>query len=186
MEQTNNSNDSFFSSLERANNTARQILRVDFGGFTSEDVVGAFIEKQVKRGEGQREIENMMSGPKIRSYLKNMKTDLWRCEVALKRGNGASNVPLEEVEPFHGSDTHNPENLLIQKENETETRDFLTALMRAAGLSETQRQILALDQQGHTTEAIARMLKTDVDTIYSRRSEAMRKLKKQAKRIPKR
>jgi DNA-binding CsgD family transcriptional regulator len=186
MERKNNSNDSFSSSLQHANNIASQILRVDLAGFTSEDVVGAFIEKQVKRGEGPREIEDMMSGPKLRSYLKNMKNDLWRSEVALKRGSGAPNTSLEEVEPFYGSDSHNPENLLIQKETATEARDLLLVLMREAGLSETQRQILTLDQQGHSTETIAEMLKTDADTIYSRRSDAMRKLKKQAKRISKR
>jgi len=186
MEQANYSKDTFSDCVQHANNVASRVLRVDLGGFTSEDVVGAFIEKLVKRGEGQTEIESIMNDPKLSSYLKNTKTDLWRKEVAAKRGNGVPNTSLDEIEHFCGSNSHNPESLLIQKESAIEARDLLMTLFEDSGLSETQIQILELDRQGYSNEEIAQLLKTDVDTIYSRRSEAMRKLIKRVKRTSKR
>jgi DNA-binding CsgD family transcriptional regulator len=186
MERANYSKDTFSDCVQHANNVASRILRVDFGGFTSEDVVGAFIEKQVRRGEGQTRIEEMMKGPKLSRYLKNTKNDLWRNEVALKRGNGVPHTSLEEIEHYYGSNRDNPETLLIEKEDAIEKKDLLAAFIRDAGLSRTEIQILGFDAQGHSSETIAGLLKTDVDTVYSRRSEALRKLKKQVKRTAKR
>ena len=184
MERASHSKDTFADCVQHANNVANRILRVDFGGFTSEDVVGEFIEKQVRRGEKQANIEEMMQGSKLPRYLKNTKNDLWRKEVALKRGNGVPQTSLEEIEHYYPSNSDNPEHLLIEKEDAIEKKDLLAAFLRDAGLSKTETQILEFDAQGHSSETIAGLLKTEVDTVYSRRSEALRKLKKQAKRFP--
>jgi DNA-binding NarL/FixJ family response regulator len=69
------------------------------------------------------------------------------------------------------------------EEAAVQARDLLTVLIKDSGLSEIEMQILELDKQGHSSESIAKLLKTDIDTIYSRRSEAIRKLQKQARRI---
>lgn len=80
-------------------------------------------------------------------------------------------------------DNQNPENLIIEEETITELTDRLARLISEAGLSEAQVKMLELDRQGYSNEVIAKMLKTDVSTIYSRRSDALRKLYRHAKQL---
>jgi len=56
-------------------------------------------------------------------------------------------------------------------------KDLLTRLIEKAELSETQIEILKLDQRGYSSKRIALELGIAVDSVYARRSEAMRKLK---------
>lgn len=194
----------FEEGVKRANRVAGFVLRVPLGMHTSEDVVSAFIEKQIKAGRTLGEIEAMLSGPKIHKYLTNMKNDIVRLEQAFKRGSDAPRVSFDEAEPIlweilegsgtvrppdvtdeieFGAETDNPEAVLVRKEKDTEMRNFLARLLEKVNLSALQARIIELDQKGFTNEEIAREVGVDVKTVYSRRSEAHRKLASAAKRM---
>ncbi|MBI5963744.1 MAG: hypothetical protein HY863_09745 [Chloroflexi bacterium] len=172
------SSDSFSECIQRANRIASQILRVHLGGYTNEDIVGVFIEKQLKSGKGQAEIEKTIRGPQIYRCLENVKNDLYESETAAKRGKGLTSS-LDQVERYCGSNRDNPELALIQKEEAS----LLAQLINDAHLSETQTAILALDSKGYSSIEIARELGIDVDTVYARRSDAQRKLAKLARHL---
>ena len=61
------------------------------------------------------------------------------------------------------------------------SQSLLAKLIKEANLSETQMQILEYDRQGYSNQEIATRLNTDIETIYSRRSEVLRKLAKSAR-----
>ena len=61
------------------------------------------------------------------------------------------------------------------------SQSLLAKLIKEANLSETQMQILEYDRQGYSNQEIAMRLNTDIETIYSRRSEVLRKLAKSAR-----
>ena len=196
----------FQESMERANLVASRLLRSPLGAHTSEDVVSAFIEKQLKSGKSLQDIEAMISSPKIYTYLANVKNDFVRWEQAVKRGSDSSVVSFEEAEPIIwdllakrglsrmpespddtepacGITTGDPELELIRKERDAEMKSFLQLLLDRVSLSGIQKAIVDLDQRGLTNEEIAHEVGTDVDTVYSRRSEAHRKLASAAKRL---
>lgn len=172
------SSNSFTECIERANKIAGQILRVQLGGYTNEDIVGVFIERQLKSGKSQAEIETTIRGPQIYRYLENVKNDLYESETAIKRGGGLTSS-LDQVERYCGSNRDNPELVLIHKEEV----NLLSQLINDAHLSETQTAILALDRKGYSSIEIARELEIDLDTVYARRSEAQRKLAKLARHL---
>ena len=116
----------FRQSVERANKVAGRLLRSPLGAHTSEDVVGDFIETQLRRAKSLPEIQEMLSGSGIYSYLTNVKNDIYRWETAAKRGSGESVVFLDDAEPFLGTTgnedevdpifgTSTPESVLIRK-----------------------------------------------------------------------
>jgi len=191
--------------LERAMRVAGQVFRSPLGAHTCEDVVGDFILKQIRKGRNLEEITEMLSGPKLHRYLTNVKNDIVRWEQAVKRGSNTPAVCFEEVEPIihslfarrglsplmesqeadhvYGLNTGDPELDLIRKERDAEMDNFLHQLSGKVALSDIQKAILDLDRKGLTNEEIARELRTDVKTVYSRRSEAHRKLAAAARRM---
>jgi DNA-directed RNA polymerase specialized sigma24 family protein len=173
----------FQQSVERAYHTAGYLLRTHLGAHTSEDVVSILIEKEIRMGKSLAEIQEILSGPGIYSRLKNVKNDIFRWETAVKRGRGQPSVSFEDAEPFVGSSTDGPETKLIQKEDLARMNDLLSRLFEKVELSETQTKILQLDLQGWSSQRIARDLGIDVDTVYARRSEALRKLASAARRL---
>lgn len=174
---------SLWECIEHANQVAGQVLRSHLGAYTPEDVVGIFIQKQVSRGKDQAAIREMLSSPRLYQYLQNVKTDCYRRENAAKRTSGRA-ASFEEVESICGGPAQdNPEAALIRKESETEAKNVLEKLFEGLRLSETQLEILELDRRGFTTPEIAARLRTSVDVIYSRRSEAMRRLARKARRL---
>jgi len=62
-------------------------------------------------------------------------------------------------------------------------KDLLTRLIEKVELSETQIEILKLDRRGYSSKRIARELGIDVDAVYARRSEALRKLAAAARHV---
>lgn len=196
----------FEQRVERANLVASRLLRSPFGAHTCEDVVSAFIEKQIRRGKSLQEIEAMLSSPKIHKYLTNSKNDIVRWEKAVKRGSDNPPVSFEEAEPIlwgllakrgagrspesfdetdipYGITTGDPESEVIRRERDAEMKSILTHLLEKVRLSDVQLEILKLDQKGFTNEEIARELGIDVAIVYTRRSEAHRKLAAAAKRL---
>jgi DNA-binding CsgD family transcriptional regulator len=190
----------------RAVHAAARVFRTPLGAHTSEDVVGDFILKQVRGGRSLEEIAAMLSGPKLYTYLTNVKNDIVRWERAVKRGSDTPPVSFEEAEPIlfeilsrrglsrltespeeaepvFGITGSDPEMDLIRKERDAEMKSFLHHLFDKVPLSDIQKAILDFDQKGLTNEAIARELGTDVKTLYARRSEAHRKLATAAKRL---
>lgn len=173
----------FQQSMERAYRTAGYLLRTHLGAHTSEDVVSVLIEKELRMGKSLSEIQEILSGPGMYSRLKNVKNDIFRWETAVKRGRGQPSVSFEDAEPFVGSVTDGPETELIQKEDIARMNDLLSRLFEKVELSDTQTKILQLDRQGWSSRRIARELGIDVDTVYARRSEAIRKLASAARHL---
>jgi DNA-binding NarL/FixJ family response regulator len=81
-----------------------------------------------------------------------------------------------DAEPFKDSRVEDPETELIRKEDIAQMKDVLTQLLEKVQLSDTQLDILNLDQQGWSNKRIARELGIDVKSVYARRSEAHQKL----------
>jgi len=175
----------FEQSLQRANRMASQILRSPLGAHTYEDVVSGLIEKAVRAGKGQAEIQEMLSSSKLYRYLNHMKNDIYRWETAHKRGSDQPPLSYEEAEPWLGSTIDDPVEALERKEELAHMKDLLARMFELADLSETQIKILHLDQRGWSSPQIARKLELDLDAIYSRRSEALRKLAAASRRIAK-
>lgn len=174
----------FQQSLARAYQVAASLLRSHLGAHTSEDVVSLLIEKELKMGKSLSEIQEMLSGPGMYRRLANVKNDIFRWETAVKRGNGQPAVSYEDAEPFLGTTTDDPESALIRKEDFMHKQDVLTRLIEKVELSETQIEILNLDRRGYSSKRIAQELRIDVDAVYARRSEALRKLVSAAKQLP--
>ena len=173
----------FQQSLERAYQVADGLLRSELGAHTSEDVVSTLIEKVLERGKGLSDVQAMLSGPGMYRRLENAKNDIYRWETAAKRGGAGPRVSYDAVEPLLGSRNGNPELELIRKEDFMHRKDLLIRLIEKAALSETQIEILNLDQSGYSSKRIARELGIAIDAVYARRSEAMRKLSLAAKQI---
>jgi len=196
----------FETILEQALNTAGRVFRNPLGAHTHEDVVGDFILNQVRRGRSLEEISAMLSGPRLYKYLTNVKNDIVRWERAVKRGSDAPSVSFEEAEPIlyellarrgssqsmespeetnpvFGTAIGDPELDLIRKEKDAQMKSFLHKLLDTVPLSDIQKAILDFDRKGLTSGEIARELRTDVKIVYSRRSEALRKLAAAAKRM---
>jgi DNA-binding CsgD family transcriptional regulator len=183
MTTTDPSEIDFLQSLERANRMAGPLLRAPLGAHTSEDIVSALIEKELKMGKSLTEIQDMLNGPRMRRRLVNVKNDIFRWETALKRGDGQASVSFEDAEPFLGTDTDDPESELIRKEDSAHMTDILNRLLEKVELSETQIEILKLDRKGYSSKQIARELGMEVDAVYARRSEALRKLAAAARQL---
>jgi DNA-binding CsgD family transcriptional regulator len=166
----------FLQSMERARRVAARLLRYPLGAHTCEDVVSIFIEKELKAGKSEEEILVLLNSRGLCRLLANVKNDIFRWETAIKRGRGQPSVSLEGVELFLSTPTDDPESAMIWKEGCAHMNDVLTRLIEKAGLSETQLEILNLDRQGYSSEEVARALGMDVEVVYARRSEAMRKL----------
>ena len=176
---------SFQDSLDRANRVASSVLRSHLGAHTHEDVVSALIEKEVKAGKNESEIQDVLSKPGLYSRLSNIKNDIFRWETAKKRGSREPLVSFEDAEPILRETMANPEFEVIWKEECAFMNDLLTRLIKKAELSETQLKILQLDREGYTSEEIAAELQVDVNTVYTRRSETVRKLAQAARHIAK-
>jgi DNA-binding CsgD family transcriptional regulator len=173
----------FQETLQQAHNVARSLLRLQLGTHTSEDVVSMLIEKELRTGKSLSEIQEALSGPGMYRRLENVKNDIFRWETAKKRGSKQQVVSLEDVESFRGVTADNLETELIRKEDFAHMKDVLTHLLEKVQLSQTQLEILNLDQKGWSSKRIARELGIDVDSVYARRSEALRKLALAAKRL---
>ena len=169
--------------LSRAYQVADSLLRSQLGAHASEDVVSALVEKALKKGKSLSEIQEMLSGPGMYRRLKNAKNDIYRWETAVKRGGEEPRMSYDNTEQFIGTTTDDPESELIQKEDLMHRKDLLIRLIEKAELSETQIEILRLDQSGYSSKRIARELGIAVDAVYARRSEALRKLTSAAKQI---
>jgi DNA-binding CsgD family transcriptional regulator len=167
---------SFQMSVARANQVASRLLRLPLGAHTSEDVVSALIEKELRAGKSLPEIEQSLTGPGRYRRLANVKNDIFRWETAAKRGRGEPSASFEDVEPIFETAGDDPETELIGKEACARMKDLLAQLLEKVKLSETQLQILELDQQGYSSKQIARQLGIDIDAVYARRSEALHKL----------
>lgn len=166
----------FEKSLSRAYRLASQRLRSPLGGHTSEDVVSVLIEKALRQGKRESEIQELLSGPHLYRLLDNAKNDIYRSETAVKRGRGESVMPYEDAEPFLVTLWDDPELELVRKEDAAHMNDVLARLFEEAELSETQLEILRLDLRGWSNKQIAHHLGMPVNAVYSRRSEALRKL----------
>jgi DNA-binding CsgD family transcriptional regulator len=167
----------FQQTLERAYQIAGQKLRVSLGAHTSEDVVSALIEKELRKGRSLPEIQESLVGPGVYRRMEQVKTDIYRWETAQKRGSGNPTLSMEnDAEPFKDSRVEDPETELIRKEDIAQMKDVLTQLLEKVQLSDTQLDILNLDQQGWSNKRIARELGIDVKSVYARRSEAHQKL----------
>ena len=166
----------FMHSVERATRLAAKLLRSDLGASTHEDVVSLLIEKACKAGKSEAEILEALSGPGLYRRLANAKNDLFRQETARKRGGREPIVALENAEPFVMRSTDNLETELVRKEDFAHMKDVLTRLIQKVELSETQMEILELDRIGYSSKRIARELEMDIQAVYARRSEALRKL----------
>ena len=188
----------FLQSVERARRVAAGLLRSPLGAHTCDDVVSTFIEKELKAGKSEDEIVELLNSPSLYRLLENVKNDIFRWETAGKRGGGQPSVSLEDMELFLSRPTDDPETIrgyaglgglvflstpmddpelaLIRKEGSAHMNDVLSRLIGKASLSETQLAILNLDRQGYSSEEVARALGMDIDVVYARRSEAMRKL----------
>ncbi len=188
----------FQQSLEHAMQVASRLLRTPLGAHTSEDVVSAFIEKELRKGKSLSEIKETLNDSGIYRRLTNIKNDIFSWETAAKRGKGLPCESFEEEVPhfktimdepesdlFLGTITGNPEMELIRKEEFSMMKNILTRLLEMVELSETQKQILNLDQRGFSNKLIARELGIDVEAVYARRSEALRKLAAAARHISK-
>jgi DNA-directed RNA polymerase specialized sigma24 family protein len=166
----------FEQSLEHANRLASHLLRSPLGAHTSEDVVSRFIEKQLRAGKSEAEIKEMLDKPGLYRRLDHIKNDIFRWETAKKRGSREPRVSFEAAEPILSETMDDPESEMIRKEDFAHMNDILNRLIAKADLSETQQKILYLDREGFTSEEIARALGVEVEVVYSRRSEAVRKL----------
>jgi DNA-binding CsgD family transcriptional regulator len=173
----------FQQTLTRAYQVADRLLRSQLGAHAGEDVVSTLIEKALNKGKGLSEIQEMLSGPGMYRRLENVKNDIYRWETAAKRGGTEPSVSYEDAEPFLGTTIDDPESELIRKEDFMHRKDLLIRLIEKAELSETQIEILKLDQSGYSSKRIARELGIAVDAVYARRSEALRKLASAAKQI---
>jgi DNA-directed RNA polymerase specialized sigma24 family protein len=166
----------FYQSLERANRLASYVLRSPLGAHTSEDVVSRLIEKALRAGKSEAEIKAILDKPGLYRRLDQAKNDIFRWETAKKRGSREPRVSFEEAEPILSETVEDPESEMIRKEEVAHMNDVLNRLIAKADLSETQLMILHLDREGFTNEEIARALGIEVEIVYSRRSEAVRKL----------
>lgn len=175
----------FQDSIDRANRVASRVLRSHLGAHTHEDVVSALIEKEVRAGKSESEIQALLNKPGLYRRLSNIKNDIFRWETAKKRGSREPLVSFEEAEPFLGETMETPEFELIWKEECAHMNDLLNRLIKKAELSDTQLKIFQLDREGYTSEEIAAQLQVDVNTVYARRSEAVRKLAQVARHISK-
>lgn len=185
----------FEQSVEHANRVASRLLRWDLGAHTSEDMVSHLIEKELRAGKTEQEIQEMLNGAGLHRCLSNIKNDFFRREVAKKRGGREPRVCFEEAEPilpelmkhpeFEYPEIENPESEFIRKESWAHMKDLLNRLIKKAALSDTQKRIIRLDMEGFTSEEIAHELHIDVDAVYARRSEMNRKLAAAAKQIGK-
>jgi DNA-binding CsgD family transcriptional regulator len=186
----------FQQSLEHAKQVAGYLLRSSLGAHTSEDVVSTFIEKELRKGKSLSEIQETLSSSGIYRRLRNTKNDIFSWETAAKRGKGLPCESFEEEIPhfkttmdepvsdlFLGTFSGNPELELIRKEELSTMKNILTRLLEMVELSETQMKILGLDQRGYSNKQIARELGIDIEVVYARRSEALRKLAAAARRI---
>ena len=173
----------FQETLARAYRVAGSLLRSHLGAHTSEDVVSLVIEKELKKGKDLSEIQDVLSSRGMYRRLENVKNDIYRWETAAKRGRGEPTVSYEDGEQFLKTTTDDPESELIRKEDFMHRKDLLRRLIEKAGLSETQIEILGLDQRGYSNQQIANELGIAVDAVYARRSEALRKLASAAKQI---
>ena len=175
----------FQQSVERANRLANRVLRSPLGANTHEDVVSMLMEKEVRAGKNEFEIQAMLNRPGLYKRLTNTKNDIFRWETAKKRGSREPRVSFEEAEPFLRETMDSPESEMIRKEVWAQMNDLLNRLIEKAELSDTQLKILQLDRAGFTSEEIAHVLQIDADAVYARRSEAVRKLAVAARRISK-
>ena len=175
----------FEQTLERANQMAGRLLRLNLGAHTSEDVVSTFIEKELRRGKSLPEIQEVLSSPGAYRRLENVKNDIFRWETAVKRGSGKTTQSLEDAEPYVKPTAESPETELIRNEEVAHMKDVLTRLLEKVQLSETQREILNLDQKGWSSKRIARELGIDINSVYARRAEALSKLAAAAKHFTK-
>jgi DNA-directed RNA polymerase specialized sigma24 family protein len=169
--------------VDRANRVAGSVLRSHLGANTSEDVVSMLIEKGLRAGKNEREIQEMLQQPGLHRRLTNAKNDIFRWETAKKRGSREPRVSFDEAEPILRETMESPESEYIRKEGFARMNELLKRLIEKAALSETQSRILSLDLEGFTSEEIAHTLHIEVDAVYARRSEAMRKLVAAAKSI---
>lgn len=176
---------SFRESVEYATRAASRVLLSDLGANTHEDVVSMLIEKEVRAGRSESEIQATLRGPGLYRRLANAKNDIFRWETAKKRGSREPRVSFEEAEPFLRETMDDPESEMIRKEAGAHMNDLLNRLIEKADLSDTQRRILQLDREGFTSEEIAQALQVDVDVVYARRSEAVRKLALAARHLSK-
>jgi DNA-binding CsgD family transcriptional regulator len=186
---------SFEQSVEHANRVASRLLPWDLGAHTNEDMVSHLIEKELRAGKSEGEIQETLQGPGLRRRLINIRNDFFRREAAKKRGGGLPRVCFEEAEPllsklikdaeFEHPQIENPESEFIRKERWAYMKDVLNRLIEKAALSETQKRILRLDMEGFTSEEIARELDMDIDAVYARRSEMNRKFAAAARQIAK-
>lgn len=167
----------FYESVERAKQVAARLLRAPLGAHTHEDLVGILIEKEYKQGKTPAEIQAVLCNPGLYRLLANVKNDIYRWETAVKRGGREPFTSFDSTELFLGTEPEeDPEEELIQKEQDARMKDKLTWLIEQAKLSETQLEILNRDMKGYSNKRIARELGINVGSVYARRSEALRKL----------
>lgn len=189
MDMQFSTDEAIWENIQRANGMAAHILRYHTGEFTNEDVVAHFLSGKVRQGRSREEIAEILSGPKpkLNRYLTNSKNDIIRGEKAKKRGNGIPITSLDEIESFWpplGNDVVvNPEDHLQEKEAAMHTKSVLDKLLEGSQLSDTQHNIINLTRQGCPVEEIAKVLGISIDSVYARRTEAMKKLAQKARQM---
>ncbi len=174
--------DTCFDKLIESNQTlVSSILPLSFGGYTKEDLIPMWYVKMKESGYSDQAILSLAAIPQIlRRSLLNLKNDLFRKEtVAGLNQRSFRDIELED-EFSDMSEDQNPEAMLISGVKEAGIKLGVAHLFRVAGLSKTHKKILYMDMEGYSNDEIAEALHTSKATVYSRRNQAMKLLKKVA------
>lgn len=163
--------------LRKMYSCAAWVMPEPLGPFDYKDLVGECLES-LSKSNTEDEISKRMSSPRYRERaLINTRTSIYRWYTAAMRGGREPPIALEKVEGIMGSGSNRAtEKSLAEKERKQLGKTLLDELMDSANLSPTERDVIELDRKGHVAEEIARELQTTKNTVYSRRSEARRKL----------
>lgn len=166
--------------LDKANSLARGILREPLGGFEYKDIVQRLLLRKIEKEVAIEKISELFQHTGwLRRALSNIKNDMIREEKAKKRGGKKSPIPLERVDAITIFATRkDPESLYINEEKKQQNQSLLKEIIDAAKLSENERKILDLTLEEYTSEEIAGIMGISVGAMYTRRSEAKRKMRK--------
>lgn len=175
------SDNSWEELLATANKMAQIVLRESQGAFTAEDVVAECILHNLRRHKTFEEIVVRLSNPSyLFRILRNTSVDLYRKEIAQKRGGLEPVVPLETVENLvDAGSEQTPEQSVLRNEQIQTVRELINgknAPFGAVNLSKAESEIIRYILFGYKVSEIAQMLGMSTQAVSSRFSHARKKL----------
>jgi RNA polymerase sigma factor (sigma-70 family) len=166
--------------LKKANSIAKSILHEPQGSFEYKDIVQVLLLSKLEKEMAIESIADLFQHTGwLKRALSNIKNDMIRKEKAIKRGGKNTPVPLDKIDCLAMFATQDdPETSYIGEEKKRQNQSLLKAIIDKAGLSKSEKRILDLSREEYSSKEIATKLEISVDSVYTRRSEAKRKMRK--------